>query len=328
MSLGPLTVSYTRLTTFRDCPLKHTLHYLQGWRPEERDKKLDLGSAWHEQVLENHYRTIQDYQHHTAAGRSPRRGTHEEASLLSVCADTVNAALKAAERLGAYATLDPEDYTVLQWMYTGYTEHYGAEPQWRILDVEYNGLAPLGTITTPAGPQEVLLDYRIDLVVEDFDRGGVFLVESKSAKTLSTRFALELDDQTGLYEWAFRHSDHPQAAALNGSIRSETKKAMNAGDKPGATRGKAQTLLQRHQRQSVPRGDLELDAIARDALAVTQAAYGGGMQIYSSPNPSECAWKCQFSEAHIMLRKGLPLERTMRDFGFTQVPTPYNGLSH
>jgi hypothetical protein len=327
MGLGPLTVSYTRLNTQRDCPLKHTLHYLQGWRPVERDKKLQLGSAWHEQVLENHYRTIRDYQEHTETRRSPARGTDEEKSLLSLCSDVVDSAIKAAENNGEYTGLDPEDYATLQWMYDGYKAHWGCDPQWRILDVEYMGLAPLGTIQTVNGPQEVLLDYRIDLVVEDSVKGGIFAVESKSAKTLTTQFAMELDDQTGLYEWAFRTSDHPQAKKINGCVRSEAKKSMNVGDKPGATKGKAQSLAQRHQRLMVPRGERELDAIARDALGVTQAAYGGNTAVYSSPNPAECQWKCQFKEVHILLRKGLPLDRTMRDFGFRQVPTEYNGIS-
>lgn len=327
MSQPPLKVSFSGLTTLRDCPLKHRWHYFDGWRVIDSAPKLQIGSAWHEQVLENHYKVIKDYQDHTVNGLSPRRGSHEEASLLSVAKDTVHAALTAAMVDGAYSVLTPEDYDTLRWMYDGYAQHHGCDPQWRILDVEYKGLAPLGTITTPTGPRDVVLDYRIDLVVEDLELGGAFAVESKSAATLSTRFAIELDDQTGLYEWAFRTSDHPYATAINGCVRSEAKKGMNAGDKPGATRGKAQTLAQRHQRIMVPRGDQELNAIARDALAATQAAYGGNLPVYSSPNPGECSWKCQYKEVHILARKGQPVPTLMRDFGFRQVPTEFNGLA-
>jgi hypothetical protein len=325
--LPHLKVSYTGLTTGRDCPLKHAWHYRLGYRAIDSDKKLQLGSAWHECVLENHYRTIKDYQDFTDTGRSPMRGTTDEESLLSVARDSVHAHLNAALKGEQFSNLAPDDYDTLKWMYDGYVRHYGCDPQWRIHDVEYKGLAPLGTITTPAGDRPVVLDFRIDLVVEDLELGGIFAVESKSAASLSTRFAMELDDQTGLYEWAFRVSDHPMAGAINGCVRSEAKKKMNAGDVPGATKGKAQTLEQRHQRIMIPRSDIELDAIRRDALATTQAMFGGNLPVYSGPNPGQCQWKCAFKEVHIQARKGQSVPQLMKDFGFKQVPTEFNGLS-
>lgn len=324
--LPPLKVSYSGLTTGRDCPLKHAWHYREGWRVIASDKKLQLGSAWHECVLEPHYGTIKGYQDFAGTGRSPLRGTADEESLLSVARDAVHGTLTAALRGERFSNLSPDDYDTLKWMYDGYTAHYGCDPQWRILDVEYKGLAPLGTIHTPAGDRAVNLDFRIDLVVEDLELGGIFAIESKSAANLSTRFALELDDQTGLYEWGFRVSDHRLAGAINGCVRSETKKTMNAGDKPGATKGKVQTLEARHQRVMVPRTDIELDAIRRDALATTQALFGGNLPIYSGPNPGQCGWKCQFKEVHIDARKGYPVPQLMADFGFKQVPTEFNGL--
>jgi hypothetical protein len=327
ITLPPIKVSYSGLTTGRDCPLKHRWHYFDGYRIINADKKLQLGSAWHECVLENHYQTIKDYQDFTDTGLSPERGSEDEKSLLSVARDAVHSALTAALRGEKFSQLSPDDYDTLRWMYAGYTDLYGCDPQWRILDVEFKGLVPLGTITTQAGPRDVVLDFRIDLVVEDLELGGIFAIESKSAANLSTRFALELDDQTGLYEWAFRNSGHPQALTINGCVRSEAKKTMNVGDKPGATKGKAQTLQARHQRIMVPRTPIELEAIRRDALATTQALYGGLLPIYSGPNPSQCGWKCQFQNVHIDARKGHSVPQLMEDAGFKQIPTEFNGLT-
>jgi hypothetical protein len=327
ITLPPIKVSYTGLTTGRDCPLKHRWHYFDGWRIVNADKKLQIGSAWHECVLENHYTVIKDYQDFTDTRTSPDRGSEDEKSLLSVARDAVHGSLTAALRGETYSNLSSDDYDTLRWMYAGYTAHYGCDPQWRLLDVEHKGLAPLGTITTQAGPRDVVLDYRIDLVVEDLDLGGIFAIESKSAASLSTRFALELDDQTGLYEWAFRNSSHPHALTINGCVRSEAKKKMNAGDVPGATKGKAQTLEARHQRIMVPRTPIELEAIRRDALATTQALYGGFLPIYSGPNPGECGWKCAFKDVHIDARKGRPVPQLMQDAGFQQIPTEFNGLT-
>jgi hypothetical protein len=325
--MPPIKVSYSQLNTFRDCALKFHWHYRDGYRVTTKDKKLDLGSAWHEAVLENHYSVIKDYQDFTVDGRSPQRDTDEEKTLLAAAEDRVHAALLGAMRGETYSTLGPEDYDTLKWMYAGYTAFYGCDPQWQILDVEYKGLAPLGTIQTTTGPRDVVLDYRIDLVVRDVTLGGIFAVESKSAANLTTRFAMELDDQTGLYEWAFRASGHPLAGTINGCVRSEAKKKMNAGDVPGATKGKAQTLEARHQRIMVPRSPIELNAIRADALAATQAAYGGNLPIYSGPNPQQCLWKCQFKDVHIQARKGQSVPQLMTDAGFKRVPTPLNNLT-
>lgn len=120
---GALKVSYTSLTTLRDCPLKHAWHYRLGYREIQKDPRLDLGSAWHEAVLEPHYTVIKDYQDHTLDGRSPERGSADEQALLSVARDTVEAALTAALTEGTYGTLTVEDYDTLRWMYDGYTAH-------------------------------------------------------------------------------------------------------------------------------------------------------------------------------------------------------------
>lgn len=322
-TLPPIKVSYSQLNTFRDCPLKFRWHYIDGWRQQDDiSVNLLLGSVWH-RMLEAHYGIIQRGQQGMARNVSPRRGTPEETRWLAVAREAAMSEFRNAPEAEFVAA---DKWEALPWMLEGYQEQYGCDPNWRILDVEYMGLVPLGTIHTPKGEREVILDFRIDQVVEDLELGGIFAIEQKSTATLSTRFALELDDQTGLYEWAFRKSDHPLASQINGCVRSEAKKGMNAGDKPGATRGKAQELSSRFQRMRIPRTPVELDSIARDALATTQAAYGGDLPIYSAPNPAQCGWKCGFDQVHVLARKGRPVPVLMKDFGFAQVPTEFNGV--
>lgn len=323
--MDPVKVSYSQLSTLRDCPLKFAWHYLEGWRGTDPNRNLDLGSVWHQHVLEPHYNLIKAAQDDTANGRSPLRGTPKERILLAKAKADVQDSLDTALASDGFPGITPADYDILRWMYDGYTETFGCDSRWKILDVEYKGLVPLGTITTPDGPRDVVLDFRIDLVVEDLDMHGVFAIEHKTAAQLPTLFALELDDQTGLYEWAFRRSGHEYADTINGCVRSVAKKTMNVGDMPGATKGKAQSLAQRFQRKPVPRTDIELDAIARDALAASQAAYGGNLPIYSAPNPQQCGWKCGFNQVHVLARKGLPVPTLMKDYGFQQIPTAWNG---
>jgi hypothetical protein len=40
--------------------------------------------------------------------------------------------------------------------------------------------------------------------------------------------------------------------------------------------------------------------------------------IYSSPNPKQCGWKCDFKEVHIISRSGgIPAAEVLEDFDFT-----------
>lgn len=323
-TLAPVRVSYSQLSTWRDCWLKGYLHYVQGWRRDEPNEKLDLGTVWH-MMLETHYRGIMARQQ-AENRRSPGRGTHEEAAWLAALRPDVMDVLERAHM--DYPSLTPQNFQVLRWMHDGHTELYGLDPNWRILAVEVKDIAILGEITTPEGVRTVELDYRIDLVVEDSYRGGVWIVDHKSCANLSDRITIELDDQGGLYWWAFAHSDHPLAKQVNGYLRNEAKKTQNKGDHTPGPRTKAQALSDRMQRVPANHGAKELENIAADALATAQAVYGGGAPIHSSPNPQQCGWKCPFVEPHILMRKGQDPEVIMRDFGFRRIPTIWNGLSH
>jgi hypothetical protein len=287
--------------------MKWELGYKQGWKPTVEKKAFALGHLWHS-IMETHYTVIKNFQDSNVGGstRSPRRGSLGETELLEQCAREVGyAVLDAVD--------DPDTHQLMVWAYLGYVEQHGADPDWRILAIEQRGQVAL----TENGRELV---YVIDLVVEDLDYGGVWIVDHKFPGDLATDTEIDLDDQLGLYWFAWTISGAETAKRVNGAMLNEARKKQNVGDKPGATKGKAQTLDQRFRRTRTTRTDAELLALADDARKVVLAmelleAHGA---LYSSPNPKQCAWKCDFKEVHIQARSGsIPVAEILEDFDFT-----------
>lgn len=339
---GARPVSYSELDCFRQCPMKWQIGYAEGWKPDREKEAFRLGHVWHS-IMERHYLTIKEYQEHglpaadgayhlgkgLGTGSSPRRGTVTETALLEQC---------AAEVGGVMDSLDDETRALMEWAYAGYVEMYGCDPDWRIIATEQRGQTPL-----EPGGQEIV--WVIDLVVEDLDYGGVWIIDHKFPGDLMSDVEIDLDDQLGLY-WAcwianararFAVSGDPAdqlAMRVNGAMLNEARKKQNKGDVPGVietwervkaaggkpgVKPKAQTLEQRFRRTRTDRTVEELHSIVVDALKVVRAMklLTDADALYSSPNPKQCSWKCDFREVHIMTRSTrIPLPEVLSDFGF------------
>lgn len=164
------------------CPREHALTHEARLQPRYVGDPLTLGWAWHH-VLETYYRGLQ-------------------------------ASPPVAEIADAYAVINTliehPDYqafgTKLNAMFDAYLDTYEPFDKWRIVAVEEN-LEYSG-----------MFDYsaRLDLVVEDQDRGGLWIVEHKSARLLSAELLdnYQLDMQILGQVWLMRHcvdaSQYPQ----------------------------------------------------------------------------------------------------------------------
>lgn len=302
MSTAPdrITVSYSELDTFRQCPMKWRWAYQQRWRKPETGGARRVGTDFHA-VLEAHYLSLRDTQ----------RSALDDETRLRYARSAVGRVLGEIE--------DADAWDLLNWMYDGYVEKYGIDENWRILEVECKDEIQLGTIWVPepyAAPREVevWVKTRIDLIVEDLEIGGTHIIDHKSGKNLSSGLELDLDAQFDIYTWLKRR----QGMDVDGAIRNEARTQRNQADFPGyAGKSKPQTLDQRHQRLFLSRTDEELDWQAQDTLNLVQAMYSG-MPLYSSPNPDICKWKCDFKDVHLMIRKGLDEQEMLEDFGFVQ----------
>lgn len=168
---GSRHVSYSELSTYRQCPHKHQLSYIDRWTKDEAAPALTRGRLFHE-LLAEHYTALKE-------GRPDR----------------------VEAFLGSVYEKDPELADLLTWMWDGYREMYGADSGWKILAVERTSMVPL---RTEAGARSSYrLKMILDLLVQDPSE-RIWLVDHKSNADFPNELGLELDDQFSLYNWGLR----------------------------------------------------------------------------------------------------------------------------
>lgn len=298
-------VSYSELDTFRQCPLKHYLGYKQRWTKEKaEDSALGKGTLWHK-TQEAHQDVLQRHQQNPTQQRGPayEREILREAK-----------AAAAQVYLGEGGKQTPTQ-ELIQWMYEGYVERYGLDREFSIVGTEIGFLVPL---PWPDGrPSHYYLKGKIDRLVRD-GFGQLWIEDHKSCGNLPNDFEMQIDDQFGLYWWAVQKLGWK----VEGAILSAARTTRNQADFPDYEgKSKPQSLDQRFQRYYLNRTDRELKALADDAFAVARNAYppkGQALPLYSAPDVRQCGWKCDFKEAHLMLREGLDLKYVMESEGFHQ----------
>lgn len=300
------TVSYSEISSARRCAFQHQLGYHERWAKPRGDEMSPsaIGTAWH-LIMESHYKMIQDYQREAAEERgSWQRFNHRNA--LESAENLVEDDIRQVDSL--------EAQNLLRWMYGGYVLHHGADPLWRILDVEVSGHTLLypGEATAMKFRDAVgfNLKYRIDLMIEF--QGKTWIVDHKSFRNAPSQLDLDFDPQFDLYTWAMRNEGVPVFGQIyNGTRRYRTQKP--------------QPLSERHVRQMTHRNDTELDTIARDAYLSIRTRYdqqemfdGLGVDSPRSPDSRGCNHLCDFKEPCLLGRKGIPLRPNLQARGFVQ----------
>lgn len=294
-----VTVSPSEIDTFRQCPHKHELAYKERWTKETTAPALLKGTRWH-QVMEVHYLTIQFFQQ-VAGGKWDEAGwtgSIDETELLEQCQEKV------------LELLDPsnEHDELIWWVYQGHVAQYGADLQWKILGVEHAGLFQL----PDAGGRRsrFSMKTKIDLIVRDLRLGGLWIVDHKSGKDLPKDKELDLADQFGLYHWGMRSQGHD----VLGTIYNAARMHRNVDQKRHP-----QPLEARFRRVRMSRTDIELQCIADEAYRTMRTAYGYKPgEAPRAPNPDSCRWRCDYTDACLIARKGVDQHDALRDFGFVQ----------
>lgn len=298
-------VSYSELDCFRQCPLKHALAYKMRYtKAKELDSALGKGTLWH-LVMEFHYRRIREQQR-----LNPHRRVDDPVNVLrGIRAEVVQ--MLVDERTGLFLS---DVHELILWMYDGYVQHYGVDSQWIIQAVEHQIVVPL---RNRGGRQSRFhLKAKIDLVVQNRNDGTLWVVDHKSGQNLPTQMDLEIDDQFGLYTWAMREVNRK----VTGSIHSAARTQRNQADWPEYVgKSKPQTLEQRFHRTYLNRSHEEVTNLALDAYNAAVAAYPADPRnapLYSSPDPRQCGWKCDFKEVHLLMRRNVATDQAMLDYGF------------
>lgn len=291
-------VSYSQLSSFRQCPLKWRLGSIERLAPADRKPALSLGTAFHA-MLQARYEAF------AAADRAGKPRSLAEAR---------EEAFVALERASVEARMPGDRVDLAIWMYEGYDQAYGTDDDWGILAVET-------TVDVPFY-RGVRFTGRIDLIVRERSTGRIWIVDfktggGKDASGAAWQRELDLDDQFGLYHRAVS-SKVPKRDRLEvfgtmyALIRSDRLK-------------REMTLEERFGRYRMFRSEQTLDAIWSDAILTARAMgrtrtdVAAGRPVYSSPDPGQCRWKCDFVEPHLMVRAtGRDVVSVARDFGFVE----------
>lgn len=296
-------VSYSELDSIRQCRLKAHLAYVERWKPAVDAVPLSRGKLFH-QVLEAHYRRIQAEQ--TPGARQ-----------------TVVDEFQDPADILRQSDLPPEEVDLVTWIYDGYLDQYGLDPYWEIVDVEVRAEAWLRNAN--GNRTSFRLKGTADLLVKDESLGGgLWIVDHKTCRELPKQRQLDLDDQMGIYSWLFKQAGYDVRGVIYNACRSyKLKRPMD--------------MKERFARPLTVRTDKELGVMALEALETFQSAYAQGVSKGSSrgsaeggsrgslpprsPDPDRCGWRCPFTEACLMSRKGQDIRPLLEDFEFVQDPT-------
>jgi hypothetical protein len=298
MPVDPIIVSYSELSTFRDCPLKHYLGYTMRYTiPPKEGSALHKGSTWHG-VMEVWYGAIKAYSDQNGGKAIPEEWedqfyeiTYKEL-ILPMLWDTKRGDWKS------------ETHELIDWMFHGHYKMWKTDRQWKIVAIEHQLLVPL--LDERGRKTRYVLKAKLDLLVWDRSTGYLWVVDHKSGKDLPTKMDLEIDDQFGLYTWGMRQVGRKVMGSIHNAARTQRNKSPMALDA-------------RMSRTYLNRGERELTNLALDAYRAARAAHPPKSQErarYSNPDPRQCGWKCSFKEPHLLMRQGRDMHEVMTEYGF------------
>lgn len=210
---------------------------------------------------------------------------------------------KIAELLnyGEDATAEDE---LRQWMYEGYCEAFDREDEeWQFEQVEFKAFHP---IPNPSGgPSRFVLKVKVDAVAVKGGRRWVW--DHKTGKNMPTSKDFDFDDQFGLYMWLMQEYGYKIYGCMHNFARTQRNKG-------------AMELSNRFIRTPLVRTPAELEQIAREAYLTAERMWP------ESPGPipernvdsERCGWRCDYTEACLMSRKGGRIADMLEAHGFSQ----------
>lgn len=331
----PITVSHSEAETAARCPFQHQLAYRERWsRPASPDSAAGKGVAWHA-VLETHYKAVKAAQDANEAAGRPWWDL-DEAEVLAEARAAVTPVL------ATYSQASAELGELLSWMYAGHAQYWGADLEWRIIDVERTGevaLAPpaaseLPSLFNPAedASGDFRFKYKADLVIAIANR--LYLVDHKSVFNFPSQMDLDFDSQFDRYNWALVQEGVPIFGQFHNQARRRiTKKAQPLHERfrrpPGTHRTPAEldgyaadlflTVYWRYAQLT------EQEDRAADAVALASEQYGtdvsGMMRPVDAPrvrSSRHCSHLCDMAEACLHGSKGGDTRAFLAEEGFAQ----------
>lgn len=277
----PIVVRHSEMADFRHCPLKHYIGWHLGYFDPVKNVKgnRERGNVWH-RVMGIHYGEIRAAQ---IDGETPDL-------------DFINELVTAQIRQE-----DEEHQELLFWMYDGYVELYGYDPDLEILEVEQTLSVPfLDENQNPFHVYDpwtgmvrpVLYEFTLDVLVRSREYRGILVVDHKSTAQPLGAMDIDLSDQFGLYTVATQR----RGLQVRGQLVSQAKTQKLK---------RPMTLDERFTRYPSIRTPTELRSIEMDAIRTIRQMYSENNVAgpYSAPDPRSCGWMCDFKEAHLRMRR-------------------------
>lgn len=274
-------VSYSELDTFYQCPLRWRWQYAERWNVDKAVAALDRGTVWHA-MLQTHYELAR------------LKADSEERS-------------DAVQRCMMSGDLGPEENDLLWWMYCGYVECYGKDPEYDWLATEITRTIPLPDPDDPSRPGRYGLKVKIDGVTRNRRTGQLLAWDHKTGGDFTPLNRLEWRPQFPLYTWVLR------AAGLDvfGFVVNAARTKRNQSP---------MTFDQRYRRNFLLFNDRQLLAFAVEAAKAAAAMHDPGRIEYAAPRDlvmGACTF-CDYDGAHRQVMRGIDEEVALKDLGFVR----------
>ncbi len=228
----------------RLCPREHALAAEAGLRKGGDYEALTQGLTFH-LALETYYKAIQTWQ---ASIELNDEGTRNRLASRGADDNYLFGGIASAEK-AAWKSIEPlrnepgytETYEDIERMLAHYFDTYRRQDRWRIIaaeeTLEYadDGQPAMkvrgptkhdGFVDRPA-KSPLTFTARLDLIVEDYERGGMWIVEHKTSKVITDDLleGYQLDQQTLGQVWLMHQCvDLSQYPMLKGMIVNITSK--------------------------------------------------------------------------------------------------------
>lgn len=199
---GPSPVGSTFWKGLFRCPREHALRNLVQLRASRRREALDVGWIFHV-GLEAYYRTIREHQEKLGKDH-PKDQAYFFDALPAAEAAAFEAAVTPLVNESGYS----DTVQSLERTLGGYFDFYRRNDRWGIVAVEETLMVDETYFGFP-------YSARLDLIVEDFIRGGLWLVEHKTAAWISEEIltGYQMDLQILGQVWLYRHCVNQRAYA-------------------------------------------------------------------------------------------------------------------
>ncbi|MBX3387190.1 MAG: PD-(D/E)XK nuclease family protein [Phycisphaeraceae bacterium] len=242
-------LTYSALNTFRNCPRKYHLRYVEGLRRPERPEALAFGSVIHS-ALEAWYRLVGD-----------------PARLLKV-QDLIEAAFPLRDADPAVR----HHWHLARAMFEGYAARYPSEP-FEIVEIEKEFTAEIRNPDTGRESQTFVIGGKADGIVR-MD-GELYLLEHKTASSITSDYLDRLwtDTQIALYSHYLRELGYPIVGVLY-NVLLKTRLRQREGETLDEYEQRRAELAAKNKsgRSTAQRREPETDAEFRGRLADWYAA--------------------------------------------------------